>query len=564
MAYLLANPFWWIEDTSQTQMETTELTAEEIKSAAARAGLPLSAEEAAKLVKGANRSRRMAAQLRTYVTAQTEPAATFTVPLPPARERLGESPAPRPTASAGNAGDVLSLSIAQLAAAYRKGEASPVAVTEACFERIGRVDARLRSFVTLTRELALSQARTAQDELARGVDRGPLQGVPIALKDLYATKGIRTTAHSRVLLDWVPDDDATATTKLCEAGSVLLGKLAMHEFAFGGPSDDSAFPPARNPWNPDHITGGSSSGSGAALAARLCFGSLGSDTGGSIRNPANLCGVAGIKPTYGLVSRFGVVPLSWSLDHCGPLARTVEDCAILLRAVAGHDPKDPASADVPIPDYRAALGASVKGLRIGVPRSWLDDAEGTDADVRAAFDEALRVLKDLGVQVVEVDGAPFAEARWANTTILVAEAYAYHEDDVKARAQDYGSAVLNRVREGALLSAADYIQAQRARTSISRRVRDVMRDVDVVASPAGAKVAAAFEGFDFDSTYKTPSFTNVFNLTGLPAMSIPCGFASGLPIGLQLAGRAFEETTVLRLAHAYEQATDWHTKFPEL
>ncbi|HLQ34466.1 MAG TPA: amidase [Chloroflexota bacterium] len=461
--------------------------------------------------------------------------------------------------------DPLSLTIVELAAAYRRQELSPVDVTEAAFQRIEAVDGRLNSFVTVTQELATSQARIAQEELARGVDRGPLHGVPVALKDLYATKGIRTTAHSRVLLDWIPDEDATAVSRLYDAGVVMLGKLAMHEFAYGGPSFDSAFPPARNPWNPDHITGGSSSGSGGALAARLCFGALGSDTGGSIRNPANLCGIVGLKPTYGLVSRHGVVPLSWSLDHCGPMARTVEDCAILLQAIAGHDPADPASASVPIPDYRAGLQGSARGLRLGVPRSWFDEGEGTDAEVLQAFEEALRVLRDAGAITVEVDGTVFAEARAANMTILVAEAYAYHEENLKIRPQDYGSSVLARIRDGALLSAADYIQAQRARSVIVRRIGKMFGDVDAIVSPAGPRVAAAFEGYDPGVTYKTPSYTNVFNLTGMPAVSIPCGFgASGLPIGLQIAGRAFDEPTVLRLAHIYQQATDWHTRAPGL
>lgn len=545
-------------------MEPTELTPEDVARAAAQAGLELSSEEATKVAKGVNRGRRMGEIVRRYVAPESEPAGVFSA-APPAHA-ADPLPGPLPFEGEGTAGEgITSLSLAQLAVAYRKGEVSPVEATRACLERIERLDRRLHSFLTLTPERALSEAQEAQDELGRGQDRGPLQGVPIALKDLYATKGIRTTAHSGVLIDWIPDEDATATAKLYQAGSVLLGKLAMHEFAFGGPDAGSAFPPARNPWNPDHIPGGSSSGSGAALAGRLCFGSLGSDTGGSIRNPANMCGVAGIKPTYGLVSRFGVVPLSWSLDHCGPLARTVEDCAILLQAIAGHDPKDPASADLTVPDYRAGLKGPVRGWRLGVPRSWFDEAEGVDAEVLAAFEEALRVLKDAGATVVEVDGTPFAEARAANMTILIAEAYAYHEPNVKTRAAAYGPAVLNRVREGALLRAADYIQAQRARAVLVQRIGAIMRDVDLIVSPAGARVAPAFATYDPDSTYKTPSFTNVFNLTGLPAMSIPCGFsASGLPIGLQIAGRAFEEAAVFRLAHTYEQATDWHTRAPSL
>jgi aspartyl-tRNA(Asn)/glutamyl-tRNA(Gln) amidotransferase subunit A len=461
--------------------------------------------------------------------------------------------------------EVLSRSLAQLADLYRQREAGPVEVTEAAYERIERVDPKINAFVTLTRDLALSQARTAQDELARGVDRGPLQGVPIGLKDLYNTRGIRTTGHSRVLMDNVPGEDSTATGKLYDAGAVLLGKLAMHEFAFGGASFDAGFPPARNPWNTNHVTGGSSTGSGGALSARLCFGALGSDTGGSIRNPANLCGVAGIKPTYGLVSRYGVLPLSWSLDHCGPMARTVEDCAILLQVIAGHDPKDPASASVALPDYRASLQGSVKGLRLGVPRDWFDEGTGVEPDILAAFDAALRVLQDQGVQIVELDGKHFIAGRPANTIILLCEAYAIHEDTVRERPQDYGASLRNRLREGAFLSSADYLQAQRARAAIRGHIEDVLRQVDAIASPAGARLAEAFDSMDAEASYNGPNFTNVFNLTGLPAMSIPCGFsASGLPIGLQIAGRAFEETTVFRLCHAYEQATDWHTRAPQL
>ncbi|HLG72227.1 MAG TPA: amidase [Chloroflexota bacterium] len=548
-----------------------DLTADDVRRTAAQNGMELSPEEAAKLTKGVNRGRQMSQVLRKYVTPEGEPAGTFS-PSPSAKGEgrgegspyapLGPSPSPSP-AAAGEG--ILNLSLAQLAAAYRAGRVSPVEATQACLDRIEKLDGGLHAFITVTGELALSQARQAEADLKAGKDLGPLHGIPVALKDLYATKGIRTTAHSNVLREWVPDEDSTAAAKLAQAGTVLLGKLSMHEFAFGGPDNGSAFPPARNPWNPAYITGGSSSGSGGALAARMCFGSLGSDTGGSIRNPANMCGVAGIKPTYGLVSRHGVLPLSWSLDHCGPLARTVEDCAILLQAIAGHDPLDPASANVPIPDYRAAIGGSVAGLRLGVPRSWFDEGEGVDPKVLSAFEEAVRVLKDAGASVVEVDGTPFGEARAANTTILIAEAYAYHEENIRKQPHNYGPSVLNRVREGALLSAADYIQAQRCRAAIGQRVRDIMRNVDLILSPAGARPAQAFDGYDADVTYKTPSFTNAFNLTGLPAMSVPCGFTSaGLPIGLQIAGRAFEETTVFRLAHAYEQATDWHTRAPAL
>lgn len=457
------------------------------------------------------------------------------------------------------------LSIAEAAALLRRREVSPVELTRSCIDLIDALDGRLNSFVTRTPELALAQAQQAERELANGTDRGPLHGIPIALKDLYATRGIRTTAHSRVLLGWVPEEDATTVSRLREAGTVLLGKLAMHEFAFGAPSFDTPFPPARNPWNLDCVTGGSSSGSGAALAAGLCYGSLGSDTGGSIRSPAALCGIVGLKPTYGRVSRFGVVPLSWSLDHAGPMARTVEDCALLLQTIAGYDPRDAASADAPVPDYVATLRDGVKGLRLGVPRAWLTEGDGTDPEVNTAFDAALKVLAGAGAQLVEIDSSPFLNARPVNTIILVAEAYAYHEETLQTHAEDFGKMVRNRVREGAFVSAADYIQAQRARTGLIRDLQQILGTVDAIVSPSAPRPAGTFATFDPEANYKRPSFTNVFNATGLPAISVPCGFSStGLPLGLQIAGGAFDEATVLRIAHAYEQGTPWHQQHPPI
>src|SRR5919108_1830783 len=358
------------------------------------------------------------------------------------------------------------FSIADSARAIRRKEVSPVELTQNCLDRIASVDGRLHSFITVTADLALRQAREAERELRSGIDRGPLHGIPIALKDLYMTKGIRTTCHSAVLETWLPDYDATAAEKLSAAGAVLLGKLGMHEFAFGGPSVDAPFPAVRNPWNIDHIPGGSSSGSGAALAAGLCFGALGSDTGGSIRIPSSHCGIVGIKPTYGRVSRHGVVPLSWSLDHAGPMARSVHDCAILLQAIAGYDPEDPASAKVPVPDFCADLRQGVRGLRIGVPRAgWFDEQKGTDPETGAAFNAALKTLERLGASIVEIDGKAFSMARKANQTILIAEAYAYHERRLQQAPEKFGSSVRRRMLEGAFLSAADYIVALRARTA---------------------------------------------------------------------------------------------------
>jgi aspartyl-tRNA(Asn)/glutamyl-tRNA(Gln) amidotransferase subunit A len=457
------------------------------------------------------------------------------------------------------------LTITEMAAAFRKKDLSPVEVTQAMLDRIERLDPKVHAFITVTGERSVEQAKQAEQALTQGKDSGPLQGVPVALKDLYATKGIRTTAHSKVLLDHVPEEDATATRQLHEAGSVLLGKLAMHEFAFGTPGMDTPFEPARNPWDMARVTGGSSSGSGAALAAGLCFGALGSDTGGSIRSPAALCGIAGIKPTYGRVSRHGVIPLSWTLDHAGPMARCVADCALLLQAIAGYDPKDPASTDVPVPDYSANLDLGIHGLRVGVPRDWFYEGDGTDPEVLTAFDEAVGVLESLGARVVPLHAKPFIAARAVLMPIMIAEAYAYHEQTLKVRPLDLGREVRNRAREGAFLSAADYINAQRARTVIATQMQEILAEVDVVASPTASQPAEKFGEQDPEKRYRVPSYTPVYNLTGLPAMSIPCGFTSaGLPIGLQLAGRAFDEAMVLRVASAYESATTWQTRHPTI
>jgi len=458
------------------------------------------------------------------------------------------------------------LTITETAAGLRRKEFSPVELTKACLARIEAIDGKLHSFITLTADLALQKAEQAEQELYAGKDRGPLHGIPIALKDLYATKGVRTTCHSAVLEHWIPDHDATAVAKLQEAGTILLGKLGMHEFAFGGPSVDAPFPAVRNPWNTAHIPGGSSSGSGAALAAGLCYGALGSDTGGSIRTPSSHCGIVGIKPTYGRVSRFGVVPLSWSLDHAGPMARSVEDCAILLQAIAGYDAKDPASANVAVPDFRARLRDGIKGLHVGVPRAnWFDENRGTDPETEAVFDNALKTLESLGAVIVEIDGKAFSIARKANQTILVCEAYAYHEKTLQATPMRFGSSVRRRMLEGAFLSAADYITAQRARSELNEQIRENFSRVDILATPSAPRPPEAFENMDPNEQNLRPNFTNPFNLTGLPAISVPCGFTSGnLPAGLQIVAGPFEEATCFRVAYAYEQATEWHNRRPPL
>ena len=455
--------------------------------------------------------------------------------------------------------------IRELGARYRKRELSPVEVTRALLDRIAKLDTTLHTFVTVTPDRALADARAAEELLRRGDDR-PLLGIPIGHKDIYCTRGIRTTGGSALLADWVPEVESTCARRWQDAGTVLLGKLITHEFAMGLQFPGHRFPPARNPWNVNHIPGGSSSGSGAALAAGLCYGALGSDTGGSIRTPVSHCGVVGIKPTYGRVSRYGVIPLSWSLDHAGPMARSVEDCALLLQAIAGHDPRDPACTDVAVPDFRATLKDGIQGLRIGVPRTgWFDENLGISLETEAAFNEALKILESLGAAIVELDGTPFSVTRKANQTILVCEAYAYHEKTYQETPLKFGASVRRRMLEGAFLSAVDYITAQRARSVLNERICANFARVDFFAVPGAPRPPEAFASMDPNEQNLRPSFTNPFNLTGLPALCFPCGFTEGnLPSGLQIVAPPFEEVTCFRVGYAYEQATDWHQRRPAL
>ena len=459
------------------------------------------------------------------------------------------------------------LTIAEAGAALRSKQLSAVELVDACLDRIRAHDTKLHSFITLTQDLAIEQARLAEKELRGGADRGPLHGIPIALKDLYMTEGVRTTCHSAVLKNWIPDHDATTVTKLRAAGAILLGKLGMHEFAFGGPSVDAPFPAVRNPWNTAHIPGGSSSGSGAALAAGFCYGALGSDTGGSIRTPSSHCGIVGIKPTYGRCSRYGVIPLSWSLDHTGPMARSVEDCAIMLQALSGYDPLDDASAHVDVPDFQAGMkDRNINGLSVGVPRKhWFDENLGIDPKTEAVFNQALEVLENLGPKIIDIDGKPFSMARKANQTILICEAYAYHEKTMQETPMKFGSSVRRRILEGAFLSPADYLTAQRARSVLTRQISANFSRVDVFAVPGAARPPEAFDSMDPNEQNLRPSFTNPFNLTGLPALTLPCGFTEGkLPVGMQIVAPPFAEAACFRVAYAYEQAAEWHYHRPAL
>jgi len=453
------------------------------------------------------------------------------------------------------------LGIAELGRRYRARELSPVDVAAAHLSRIESVDKRLSSYVTVTSDRAISDARAAEEALRRG-EAGPLTGIPIAYKDLYATRGIRTTGGSALLAEWVPDRDSTCVSRLQRAGMVMLGKLTTHEFAFGIQFPGHRFPPARNPWNLDHIPGGSSSGSGAALAAGLTVGALGSDTGGSIRGPAAFCGIAGLKPTYGRVSRAGVLTLSWTLDHTGPMARTVEDCALMLQALAGHDPEDPASSREPVGDYTAGLGQGVRGLRVGVPREYF--FSDVTPEVAGAFESAMATLRSLGAEVRDV-AIPSIWSAPAFMVIMLSEAYAYHARHLRARPELYGEVLREKLLAGALLTADEYVQAQRLRARLREDVHRVLGEVDLLATPTAAVTAPPFAAvldpdFPFARSNMAP-----FNMTGLPALALPCGFApNGLPVSLQLAGRPFGEATVLRAGHAYEQATEWHRRRPQL
>ena len=448
----------------------------------------------------------------------------------------------------------------------RSGQLSPVELLRACLERIEATDDRLHSFITMMTDEAMEQARTAEAEMLRGNYRGHLHGIPFALKDLYDTAGTRTTSGSYVDLERVPTADATTTARLKAAGGVLVGKLAMHEFALGGPDWSTPFEPARNPWNLDHITGGSSSGTGSSVASGQVMGGLGSCTGGSIRGPASLCGIVGLKATYGRVSRAGVVTLSWSQDHAGPMTWTVEDTAYMLQAIAGHDPKDPTSSTAPVPDYSESLVEDIKGVTIGLPRHYFFDADpSVNPEVVAVVEKAVTELKGLGAKVREVSLPSLDWVRAANSVIMVCEAYAYHEPNLKSVPEKFGDIVRSRFRTGGLLTAGDYLQAQRVRTWARREFADVMKGVDFLVTPTMTQPAPAFEGYDPTSTVLGRSFTAPFNVTGLPAISVPCGFTeSGLPIGMQIAGKPFDEPGVIRAAYTYQQHAGWYKTRPSI
>ena len=457
------------------------------------------------------------------------------------------------------------LSIGEAGARLRAGTLTATALTQHALDRIAALDPLLNAFLLVTKERALADAARADRELKSGIDKGPLHGIPHALKDIYETAGIRTTCHSKLLLDHVPEADGTAAAKLTAGGAVLLGKLATHEFAIGGPSFDLPFPPARNPWNPDYFPGGSSSGSGAAVASGMVRMAMGSDTGGSIRGPAAYCGIVGLKPTYGRVSRRGVFPLSYTLDHCGPLAWSVEDAALTMQVVAGHDPLDPASADVPVPDFSADLGRDLAGLRLAYPRSFFATVDGVSAEVVAGLDRAVQDLARLGATIDEIALPDYELFNACGRVILTAEAYAIHEETLRTRPLDYGRFAYQRMMPGAILSAADLIQALRLRRELADVVARVLDTHDAIVTANALAPAIRLDAFPPDASMRTPGHTIPFNVTGHPALAVPTGFAaSGLPIGLHIVGRPFDEPTVLRIGAAYETVAQWTARRPQL
>lgn len=460
------------------------------------------------------------------------------------------------------------LPLLEVAARIRQRELSPVEATEAALTRIAAREGQLNAFVTVLGDGARREAKQAEQEIAAGEYRGPLHGIPLSVKDLFATKGIRTTAASRVLAENVPDHDATVVERLRNAGAIIIGKTNMLEFAYAAVHPD--FGPSPNPWDVTRSASGSSSGSAVAVAAGMGYGSIGSDTGGSIRLPAAYCGIVGLKPTYSRVSRYGGIPVSWSADHFGPMTRTVADSAALLGAIAGEDPRDPSSGNVAVPDYLKRIEEGIAGKRIGIADPYF--RQHVDAAVRASLDQALTTLTSLGAEIVEIELPPPAQAVPALLALIMPEAAAYHLPWLRERPEAYSSAVRERLELGAITPAVSYIQAQQARRSITAAFLQGMQPVDLLVTPTAPSAATPLEGdlttgedADPDVLAAIMNFTGPFDLTGFPAISVPCGFtAAGLPLGLQLVAKPWQEALLFAAARAYEAETNWSQYLPSV
>lgn len=469
-------------------------------------------------------------------------------------------------------GEIAELSVASAASLIHRKELSPVELVRAVLDRIEAYGDRINAYIALHAEEAIQAARHAEDALVHRHPLGPLHGVPLAVKDLFFEEGLPTTAGSRVLQDFVPREDATAIRRLREAGAVLLGRLNLHELAYGVTSENPHFGPVRNPWNLSRIAGGSSGGSAAAVAASLCLASLGTDTGGSIRIPAACCGVVGVKPTYGRVSRHGVLPLAWSLDHAGPITKSVEDAALLLEVLAGRDPRDPTTSPLAVPAYSRMLGGGLGGVRVGVPTGFFTDPVEIEPAVWAAVQGAIHVMESVGASITEVAMPFLRHAPAVQFLTLATEASANHGWLLRTRGRELGMDVRRRLELGEFIPAPLYVRAQQARRRLVREFADVFRDADllvtptlpVVAPPLGAETVA-IQGVQKRIQPTLTRFTGPLNLTGLPAISVPCGFDSGgLPVGLQMVGRPFDEATLLRAAYAYEEVSRVHARRPPL
>ena len=459
---------------------------------------------------------------------------------------------------------VADLDLRGVSEALARRDVTSVQAAEEYLGRIQQHDRVLRSYITVMADHALARAKAADAETERGRRRGPLHGVPIALKDLIAVAGVRMTSGSQLYADHVPTRDAFVTRRLHDAGAVILGKLAMHEWAFGRPATEGPFPTGRNPWDIHRAPAGSSSGSAVAAAAGLCAGALGSDTGGSVRGPAAMTGLVGHKPTYGLVSRSGVLTMCWSLDHVGPMTRSVWDSAALLQIIAGADPDDTSTRAAQVQDYLGGLEAGARGVRLGVLRRFYVDFPGLNDDVRAAALTAFETLRAEGATLTDVD-APSLDLSTAAWAPFLAETYEYHARNLRERPEGYRESLRPRVYMGALVTAADYLRAQRLRERFRREVDALLERVDLLVFPGQMTPALRFE--DFPMSGLAPAsmrYTAPWNLLGLPAVVVPCGVSrEGLPVSIQIVGRPSDDATVLRLARAYERATDWHTRRPD-
>jgi len=461
--------------------------------------------------------------------------------------------------------------VSELAPLIRAGEVSPVELTRQVLARVEALEPKLNAYITVLAEQAMADARVAERHIAQGDYRGPFHGIPVGLKDLLMTRGVRTTGGSAVLADYVPDEDATTVVRLRAAGAIVTGKLNLHEFAYGVTNDNFTFGPTHNPWRLGSIPGGSSGGSAAAVAAGECSAALGSDTGGSIRIPAALCGVVGLMPTYGRVSRYGALALSWSLDHVGPITRGVTDAALMLGVIAGYDPLDVSTQPLPVPDYADEIADGVAGLRIGVPRNYF--FERIHPEVRHHVEGAIRTLVELGAVVVEIDLPGVELSNVVEFTITLAEATSYHEHLLRGRAEKYSPELRVLIEAGEAISAPRYLKAQRLRTVIKQSFRAAMERVDVIATPTVPHPTVPFDqptvtlgGVEEAVIDCLIRYTCPVDLSGQPAIALPCGFsANGVPAAsLQLIGRPFDEATICRAALAYESATEWHTRHPPL